>query len=763
MRFPVKIVAKLIAVERNQGKTELELRGAVRIGRDPACELPLTGNGISRQHLLLRSQGDDWYVEDCGSTNGTRLNDTLLSPGTPAALKDGDRLAVGEWLLTFVADLPDSPPLQDVPRATFSLASEQTIGRDPTCTIVLDSPNVSRRHCRIKQDGQNTVLEDLNSRNGTFLNGVLVGGPETLHTGDEVEVGLNRFVFRNRTLEHYAQDGTVRLDVTEITQIVQNAGKPKQLLHNVSFVLPPREFIAIVGAAGAGKSTLLKAITGFLPASSGSVSINGVDFYSHLELFRTIIGYVPQEDIVHRELTVATILRYAARLRLPPDTDSAEIEKLLDNTLQELDMSRHKNAPFANLSGGEKKRVNVAVELLTRPSLLFLDEPTAGLDPATEYNFVELVKKLAKEGRSIVMVTHSIASMAECDKLLFLARGGRVAFYGPPKEALAYFEVDDYLKIYLKVNDNSQSPEAWQKEYLASEAYARYVREPLANAPKHRQGQTVHVAKHLGATRARPSGWDQFGILCQRYIDIFKGDLRNTLFLLVQAPLIATLLALVFRADIFGNGVPLSPGFSAKKGGLLLFCMVISAMLFGIVNAAREITKESAIYRRERLVNLRIIPYLMSKVAVLSVLCFVQSALLVGIVRLRIDFHLSVGAFAAFFFTILMATLCGMLLGLTVSTIASTNDQAMSLVPVVVLPQIIFSGLLEIESLSFLSKIMPSYWAYSALGNLTHLPAHSPENHFDITPVPAWLALAVIGVGFGLLSFWLLLRKDQSR
>jgi ABC-type multidrug transport system ATPase subunit/pSer/pThr/pTyr-binding forkhead associated (FHA) protein len=757
--------AKLILQKGDAPGQEFLLETVTVIGRSSAANIVLADGNVSKLHAELRQEGDAWLVTDLNSTNGTFLGGQRLAPNLPARITSGSVLRVGhtelrcEWqMLPAVSPPPVVPPLPDpnalnTPSQVIPLVPLLVVGRDPACDIVLTSPNVSRRHCRIMQSGSNFILEDLKSRHGTFLNGVLVGGPEPLHVGDEVEVGLNRFVFRNKTLEHYAQDGTVRLDITDLCQTVQKSGKPMQLLQNVSFVLPPREFVAIVGASGAGKSTLLNAMTGFRPATGGAILLNGVDFYSHLELFRTIIGYVPQEDIVHRELNVASVLRYAARLRLPPDTTDTEIERLLDSTLAELELSHRKTAPVSTLSGGERKRVNVAVELLTRPSLLFLDEPTSGLDPGLERKFVELVKRLAREGRSIVMVTHATSSIAECDKLLFLARGGRVAFYGPPHEALAFFGVTDYADIYLKVNDNSLPPDHWQQLYLASDYHTRYVREPLAHAPQHRKGQTFHVAKHLGATRARPSGIDQFGLLCRRYLDTFKGDPRNTLFLLAQAPIIALLLALVFRTDTFDH---------PRTSALLLFCLVISALLFGIVNAAREITKESAIYRRERLVNLRAAPYLLSKVAVLSGLCLLQTLLLVGIVRLRIDFHLEAGDFVAFFITMLLTTLCGMLLGLALSAVATTNDQAMTLVPIAVLPQIVFSGLLGIDSMEILGKLMPSYWAYGALGNVARLPAHAPENHFDITAPTAWIALLCIGIAYGLLSLWLLRRKEKA-
>ena len=709
--------AKLILRQDGQPEREIALTDGQVVGRTSDADIVLPDNKISRRHAQLTVENGVWHLTDLQSSNGTYLDGSRLLPNQPAPLQNGQRLRVGDTELVFHCENEADPEL---PTQVVALKDTLTIGRDADCDIVLDYPNVSRRHCRLTRNANGGLLEDLNSRNGTYLNEVRIAQKENINSGDEVRVGLTQFIFRNGTLERYEQNGSVRLDAVALNHVVSNSGKPLQLLHEVEFVIPPKEFVAIVGASGAGKTTLLNALTGFRSAAKGQILLNGADYYSHKELFRTAIGYVPQEDIVHRELTVAQSLRFAAQLRLPPDTTADEIERLLDSALKELELSHRKNASIATLSGGERKRVNVGIELLTRPSLLFLDEPTSGLDPGLERKFVELVKRLAKEGRTIVIVTHATSSIAQCDKMLFMARGGRIAFYGPPQEALEYFGVDDYADIYLKVNadkanndEDALPPEHWQQNYRASEYHERYIETPRRNLPPHRQGQTVTIAKSLGATQPRPAAFGQFLILLRRYMATFRGDLRNLKFLLAQSPIIALLLLAVFPADVFKHDATFAPDL-ATKGSMLLFCMVISAMLFGIVNAARELTKERPIYRRERLVNLRILPYLLSKVVVLSGLCLVQSVLLGLIISLRIPYGLSGTSLFAFYLTLILANLSGLLLGLLVSALANSNDQAMTLVPIAVLPQIIFSGLIPIENVNFLSKIMPSYWVYGA-------------------------------------------------
>ncbi|MCS6861520.1 MAG: ATP-binding cassette domain-containing protein, partial [Abditibacteriales bacterium] len=499
------------------------------------------------------------------------------------------------------ADKPEACPTRVV-----ALAPRLTVGRDATCDIVLDFPYVSRWHCQVRQTPQGYLLEDLQSTNGTFLNGVRVMQPALLAQGDVVQIGLSRLIFEDGFLVHHEQTGRVRLAAVGLRQEVRRRGQPISLLHNVTFAVEPQEFVAIVGASGAGKTTLLNALTGFRPAAQGSVRLNGVDFYQHIELFRAAIGWVPQEDIVHRELTVHRVLRYAARLRLPPDTEDAEIERLIDSVLDELELSHRKAAVVQTLSGGERKRVNVGVELLTRPSLLFLDEPTAGLDPGLERRFIALVKHLTREGRTILMVTHATDSIAECDMLLFLAPGGRLVFFGPPQEALSFFGVRDHADAYLRVTDDHPNGTDWEERYRGSVYYDRYVRQRLERSPNAPAPTTTRVLTALGASRPRASGWAQFKVLYQRYFDTLRGDPRNLAIMLGQAPVIALLLTLVFRPNLFAAEQRPDPHgvFPIQDAPKLLFLLVISALWFGTCNAAREITKERPLYCRERLVNL---------------------------------------------------------------------------------------------------------------------------------------------------------------
>lgn len=754
-------MAKLIANCAGQAEIEHDLQGETRIGRASTCELALSGNQPSREHVLITQQSGVWTVEDLKSTNGTRHNDVALPPGMHRALVSGDRLTIGEWEVTFI-DEDDSTPLpesDEPPTATFAVRAEQIIGRDTGCHIVLDHPNVSRRHCRIYETPKGWEIEDLGSRNGTYLNDVRLARRETLRTGDEVRIGMALFVFRKDRLELFDQKRSVRIDTVGLGVTVRKENKPLALLQNITLVIEPRQFVAVVGASGAGKSTLLNALTGFRKADTGSVLINGADYYANLELFRASIGYVPQDDIIHRELTVADVLRYAAHLRLPPDTGRDEVERLVDDTLKELKLTHRKRAIVSTLSGGERKRVNIGVELLTKPSLLFLDEPTTGLDPLAILKFVELMQQLAHEGRTIVMISHETASIAACDRLLFLARGGRIAYYGPPAEALTYFEVDDYAKIYEKVNEGGNPPEFWEEKFRNSPEHLRYIATPQKSRPDHKKGKTIHVARNIGATAPRPSALQQLGILLPRYLATLRGDLRNVGFLFAQAPAIALLLLTVFPSTLFTGKSPAQQADFLQRAPILIFCIVISALLFGIVNSCRELTKERPIFRRERLVNLRIWPYLASKVVALAALSAAQSVVLLCLIRLKIDFGVDASHFLQMIGVVCLTAWSGLLLGFVLSALAATNDQAMSLVPIAVLPQIIFSGLIEIENIPVVSKVMPSYWAYAALGHLSNLKG---KDLFTQSPSQACFYLASISIAYLLLCYQLLKTRDKQ-
>lgn len=640
------------------------------------------------------------------------------------------------------------------------------IGREADADLRVPHPEVSRRHAALFRSPHGDRLEDLGSTNGTWIDERMLtpGLPVALVEGDRVRLGNLELHYSEGRLVELPPSSPdelreVRVDVCGLRQTVARRGRELVLLDDVSFSVYPRELVGIVGASGAGKTTLINALNGMQPAVNGCVFYNGISFYEDPDAFRGAIGYVPQEDIVHRQLTVYSVLAYAARLRLPPETSALAIHERIEAVLAELELNHRRDAVVATLSGGERKRVNIGVELLTRPSLLLFDEPTSGLDPGLERRVVGLLRNLAEEGRTVLCVTHATESMAQCDLVLFLAPGGQVAFFGPPAAALEFFEVREFAEAYLKLNaaqeNGTENP--WPQRFRESRYYDIYVRQRQRSLPTREEGQ--EAARQLEHRRIlSPLG--QLQLLSRRYLDVLKGDRRHLAILLLQAPFIAGILAAIYASNTFTDDRATRVGAPppVKDAGELLFLLVIAALWFGTVNSAREISKERTIYLRERLAGVRIWPYLLSKAGVLALLCGIQAATLLGIVQLKVNFHV-LGTDAWQLFGVLaLASLAATMQGLVLSAYSNSTDQSVSLVPIVLLPQVIFSGMLielgDLGPAQVVANLMPGRWAYGGLANLTRLPelyddagiGRNAKGVFDTPPEAALAALALISV-----------------
>ena len=359
------------------------------------------------------------------------------------------------------------------------------IGRDRKSDLTLDYPVISRRHTEIRTEGRGFLIRDLGSTNGTFVNGEQLGGPQALEEGDVVGVGPHRLTFDGRVLFSKAppEIGT-RIEVTDLGRQVihRETRKPFYLLQNIQLTVEPKEFIGLLGSAGCGKSTFIDTVNGRRPATEGKVLYNGENLYNHFDAFKQGIGYVPQQLIFHSELPLADVLRFASRLRLPDDTTDREIEENIDRVLETVGLSDRKGILVRNLSGGQKKRVSIAIELLARPTLLFLDEATSGLDLGTEAQMMRLFRELADGGVTTMCITHYIESLEMCDVLAYFMRG-RLIYYGPPTELKAYFGVDAMRDVYIK--ETEKTPEVWEKEFQESETYQKFVLDrPPSRTPR---------------------------------------------------------------------------------------------------------------------------------------------------------------------------------------------------------------------------------------------------------------------------------------
>ena len=320
---------------------------------------------------------------------------------------------------------------------------------------------------------------------------------QLLGPNDIVGVGHSTFRLVGDRLEEFVDTGEVSFSARHLTVTVDGG---KQILKDVSFGVPEKSLIAVIGPSGSGKSTLLKALTGYRPANQGDVLYDNRNLYKQFAELRQRIGLVPQDDILHKELTVKKALKYAAKLRFPADTTTAEREARIDEVLRELKLDIHKEKKVTSLSGGQRKRVSVALELLTKPSLIFLDEPTSGLDPGMDRDVMQLLRGLADDGRTVLVVTHSVAELAICDKLLVMAPGGSVAYFGPPEEALNFFGYDTWADVFSAFENYRDYD--WAGRWKGSQHYQMYAADIDAVAP-----QSVQMPPMQAMKPPKPQGW----------------------------------------------------------------------------------------------------------------------------------------------------------------------------------------------------------------------------------------------------------------
>src|SRR5215217_6630768 len=434
-------------------------KGALTLGRAPSNDLVLTSRFVSARHARIEPSGATYTIIDVGSTNGILAEGKRLAVNTPLTLADGDVLRIGDPATgNFVTLTYHNPAAARVAQAATVAHSYPLDPNDPQITIgregsdiVLENPQVSRQHAVIERANGQHILRDVGSANGTFINGQRIT-QHTLVRGDVIQIGAFKLVYDGDSLDQYDQRGALRIDARNLARAVTRGGKTRLILKDVSLSIAPREFVALVGGSGTGKSTLMNALSGYVQASGGHVFVNGDDYYRNFDAYRTVLGYVPQDDIIHRTLPVDRALGYAAQLRLPADTAPAEISQRITRVLEDVEMTPHRDKLVENLSGGQRKRVSIGAELLADPSLFFLDEPTSGLDPGLEKKMMYTLRRLADSGRTVVLVTHATANIAQCDHVAFMS-DGRMVYFGPPAEALAFFNVTsgDFADIYTKL------------------------------------------------------------------------------------------------------------------------------------------------------------------------------------------------------------------------------------------------------------------------------------------------------------------------
>ncbi|MBZ4019058.1 ABC transporter ATP-binding protein/permease [Streptomyces purpurogeneiscleroticus] len=768
-----------LIVEAGGGRQVLSPLRTYHVGRDPASEVVLEDARVSWHHAVLHTTDGHWVVEDEESTNGTytegrRVRQSDVGPGSvirfgnpadgPCAVLSGvprPPRAAGRPSAVTAVPYPAATRTFRQPSAVRPLPSARVtrIGRAPDSDLVVEDLIVSRRHAELRAGPEGYEIVDLGSHNGTYLNGRPVTRAPVV-PGDIVGIGHSSFVLVGEELQEFIDTGEVSLDVQALAVRVDKGRKT--LLGQVSFPVGEKTLLAVVGPSGAGKSTLLNALTGLRPADEGTVLYDGRDLYRDYAELRQRIGLVPQDDILHSQLTVHRALGYAARLRFPEDTAKAERQARVAEVIHELGLDQRKNQPIHSLSGGQRKRVSVALELLTKPSLLFLDEPTSGLDPGMDRSVMHMLRGLADDGRTVIVVTHSVLSLDVCDRLLVLAPGGTIAYYGPPEDALPFFGFEEWPEAFEAFENDTDRD--WAGQFAASPVHRRYV------AAETHQPRRAPEAPRGPVAAPKPQSWGaQLRTLVRRYTAALTAD-RTFLVIMVALPFVMGAMA----HALAGSALTRDSALNA----LLILC--VGAVLTGAANAVRELVKERTIYQRERAVGLSRSAYLMSKVLVLGTITVVQAVVLTMVALFGVELNAPGGKgvllppLIEITLAVALLAFTAMMLGLFVSALVRKEEVTMPLLVLLAIVQVVFCGaLLKLQGVMVLEQLawlVPSRWALGAMAGTIDLHRIVPQ---DITADPLfrheagiWLLdmgmLIVLSLVLGFLVAKLLRRREPE-
>ena len=687
-------------------------------------------------HLTPRAGSNTGSVAPPGSTPPAEF--------TVVGAKAGDDSNLATRMVKF---LSQRSPTASRPAST---AGTVTIGRASDNDIVVPDVLASREHATLALTPLGTEIRD-RSINGTFVNGTRVGSA-ILTEGDVVTIGNVDLVFSNSTLlpRSEAAPRTGGLEVRGVRYVVDNG---KQLLDNISMTARPGTLTAIIGGSGAGKSTLARLIAGYTRPSSGSVTFEGHDIHAEYASLRSRIGMVPQDDVVHRQLTVNQALGYAAELRLPPDTSKSDRARVVAQVLEELDLTKHAETRVDKLSGGQRKRASVALELLTGPSLLILDEPTSGLDPALDHQVMLMLRQLADAGRVVIVVTHMLSYLDMCDQLLLVAPGGKTAYYGSPDQIGEAMGTTNWAKIFTKVGAD---PDEANRRFLAQAGAEKRL--PDKDVEKGDLGKPVHTSVRR-----------QISTISRRQVRLVVADRAYFIFLALL-PFILGVLSLTvpgtngFHLPVPHSGVP-------DESVQILNLLLPAAAFMGTALTIRDLVGERAIFQREQAVGLSTSAYLLAKTAVYCGFAVVQSAIITAIVVVgksaparggTVFGHGNVAATAELFLAVAGTCVASAVLGLVISSLVRSSEQIMPLFVVSVMAQLVLcGGMVPVTGrlgLDQLSVLMPARWGYAAAASTIDLRtlvpgAEVPRDRFWEHTTKIWLL--DMGMLAGLSLFYL--------
>jgi ABC-type multidrug transport system ATPase subunit len=690
----------------------------------------------------------------------------------------------------------------------INVAGQHTVrlGRMPDGNDrVLPHPAVSAHHARLelRPDGQWWV-EDARSDHGTFVNHQRAGQGGLPIRLEQDTLWIAPYALRLSANAQNAlpQPAHLRLDLVNLRR---QAGQRVLLnLEDTPLSFRPGEFVALVGGSGAGKSTLLKALIGVdtIPerGRSGDVYFNnqllihGANARAFAPL-NAIVGYVPQQDdSIPFQLSAREALDYTARLRFASDVPAKERAERIQAALRAVRLEREElqKKPIYQLSGGQRKRVNVAMELVADPRLIFLDEPTSGLDPGLDLEMMQMLKAWTigadaeqRDPKTIVLITHATENVRLCDYLVLLGRvqvdgqeqGGRVLYFGPPGEpARSFFGRETFSEVYQLV-DWPETAMSLHAKMIDDPAWSRLIWDRSRTAADVQASRALEVGRGSSEDRSRSVDTRtlrrQFAILAERYGLLLRRDRGAFVFQLLQGILVALLMWGVAAQDVFTVA-------GVREAPKTLFILSIAATWLGLLNAAKEIVKERRIFGRERRYGVGAVPYVLSKLAVLGSLGVWQMAGLVVLTVLRLPPETDTGTFGLplgveWFITLELMLIAGVALGLVISTFARSLDQATMLMFPAMLVQVLMAGLLfEVGPLAWIAF---THWGIQALGNSLDLEglfaaagkAGDPSlGNLDfagnaLTLIVYWLVLMVLSAALIALACWRQGRSDKAR
>lgn len=557
------------------------------------------------------------------------------------------------------------------------------VGRSSVATLRLLHPTVSRSHAVIEKQGGGVVVRDLDSRYGTFVNGARIG-TKMLAKDDLIRFGTSiSYRFTGESLAFEPVAGGYSLTLRNVT-IVKNG---RTLVSGASFDLPANAFVGILGPSGSGKSTLLSVLASYhLPVSGEVLFDDGQHVKDHLDEYRACLGNVPQQDIVYSGLTGRENLLYSARLRSSADIPDAALNEHVTRALTQVGLLPHADKPFERLSGGQQKRVSVALELLKRPRLLLLDEPTSGLDPAAEANLMEQLKVIASQGTTVACTTHQMDNVGLFDLLVVIGVKdgvGQVAYVGDPDSLLNHFGCRGFADAFERLRDGAFAPTGDHSTNAVNLAHA--VDAPQSTAAK------------LSELMEKPL---PDGVLRQAKTVAE----RNWKRMVRDRSLVATMLA---QPVVLGLLVAATQ-FAAVNTTLLNFFACVVSIWMGLNNSARDLVRERKNYVRERLAGLSPDGYLLAKLCTFSLIGVVQTTILMIVTYAAgVAFISDAGVTNDFAFgprgygfmhflsvlcCLILAYLCGLGLGLLASTLARSEEAAVAALPLLIMPQILISA-----------------------------------------------------------------------